>query len=93
VGSALPRAKPTGLEQSPKGEATDLIDFVLAFIFLLPFSAQKSHVKSQNHLTPSNPLTSELQVSFTPSAIIEIVGKKAESPAERSGLFPLRSRK
>jgi hypothetical protein len=81
------------LERSPKGEATDLIAFAVALIFLLPFSAQKSHVKSQNHLTPSNPSTSGLQVSFTPSAIIEIAGKKAESPAERSGLFPLRSTK
>jgi hypothetical protein len=41
-------------ERSPKGEATDSIALVLAIIFLLPFSAQKSHVKPQNHLTPSN---------------------------------------
>jgi hypothetical protein len=40
--------------RGPKGEATDYIALVRAVIFLLPFSAQKSDVKLQNHLTPSN---------------------------------------
>jgi hypothetical protein len=39
-------------ERSPKSEATDLTAFVVAVNFLLAFSAQKSHVKPQNHLIP-----------------------------------------
>jgi hypothetical protein len=40
-----------GLERSPKGEATDFIAVAFVVDFLLPFSAQKSHVKPENHLT------------------------------------------
>jgi hypothetical protein len=35
-------------------ETTDSITVVIIANFLLPFSAQKSHVKSQNHLNPTN---------------------------------------
>jgi hypothetical protein len=42
-------------------EATDSIAFVFALNFLLPFSAQKSHVKSQNHLNPYQAITSTWQ--------------------------------
>ena len=35
----------------PEGEATDFVAFAPAVVFLLPFLAQKSHVKSKNHLT------------------------------------------
>jgi hypothetical protein len=83
--SAMPRttgakAKPLCRrpERRPKGEVTDLIAFVFAFLAVSPkksalsaseweicfcllwlqlffaFLAQKSHVKSQNRLTPSN---------------------------------------
>jgi len=40
-------------ERSPKGEATENIAFALP-LFFFAFSAQKSNVKPQNHLTRSN---------------------------------------
>ena len=49
----LPRNGCRRLELGPKGEATDHRLCFLRSIFL-PISAQKSHVKPQNHLTPSN---------------------------------------
>jgi hypothetical protein len=51
------------------------------------FSAQKSHVKPLNHLTPYSAITSAWHVSSTPTAIIEREGKKAESPAKSLGFF------
>jgi hypothetical protein len=41
-------------EVKPEGEAADFIAFALASIFLLLFSAQKSHVKPRNDLTQTN---------------------------------------
>ncbi len=41
-------------------------------INLLPFSAQKSHVKSQNDLTPTNKTRSNLKLSYLQSAILNI---------------------
>jgi hypothetical protein len=63
----LPKTRP---EQ--KGEATQSIAVVPAVIFLLPFSAQKSHVKSQNRLTNYNPTTSAWHFSFTQTATLDI---------------------
>jgi hypothetical protein len=65
----LPLPKP---EQSLKGEATDFIAFAFARIFLLPFSAQKSRVKFQNHLNHYRPTTSAWHFSFIQSAILDI---------------------
>jgi hypothetical protein len=67
--------------RGPKGEATDSIALVHAGIFLLPFSAQKSHVKPQNHLTPSNKRKSSLKFSYPQTAILKIVEKNKASPA------------
>ena len=44
-------------------EASDSIAFATALIFFSTFSAQKSHVKSQNHLTHSNEITLRLKFS------------------------------
>jgi hypothetical protein len=68
------------LERSPRGKATDFIAFASAYIFLLPFLAQKSHVKSQNHLTHSNETRSSLHFSSTQSAILKIVEKNKQAP-------------
>jgi hypothetical protein len=43
------------VKQSPKGEATDLLHLFLLLLFLLLFSAQKSHVKPPTHILPENP--------------------------------------
>jgi hypothetical protein len=65
--TALPKAG-----ANPKLKATDFIAFALVVIFLLLFSAQKSHVKSPNHLTQTNETRSSWHVSFTPTAIMNI---------------------
>jgi hypothetical protein len=44
--------------QIQKGEATQSIVLTHAIIFFSAFSAQKSHVKSQNHLNHYHPTTS-----------------------------------
>jgi hypothetical protein len=62
------------------GEATDSIALILALIFLLSFSAQKSHVKSQNHLNPSNKRKSTLKFSYPQTAIIKTVEKNKLAP-------------
>jgi hypothetical protein len=62
-------------------EATESIAFISAAIFLLPFSAQKSHVKPQNHLNPTNKTRSSWHVSYVSSAILKTVEKKQASPA------------
>jgi hypothetical protein len=64
-------------ERSPKGEATDSIAVAVAVVFLLPFSAQKSHVKSKNNLTPTNKRKSSLKFSYTQFAILNIDKKQA----------------
>jgi hypothetical protein len=43
-----------GQSEARRGEATDLIAFAVAVVFLFPFSAQKSHVKPSKHLNYSN---------------------------------------
>jgi len=40
--------------ERPKGEAADFIAFIFVAYFFPSFLAQKSHVKSQNHLSHSN---------------------------------------
>jgi hypothetical protein len=76
------------LEQSPEGEATDFIAFAFVSVFLFVFSAQKSHVKPQNHLTPSNKRKSSLKFSYPQTAILKIVEKKQSKP--RRDINPLR---
>jgi hypothetical protein len=58
-------------ERSPKGEATDLIAVAFAFVFLSAFSAQKTHVKPQNHLNLTNKTRSSWHVSYSQSAILK----------------------
>jgi hypothetical protein len=65
--TALPKAG-----ASPKGETTDSIAVVVALNFLFSFSAQKSHVKPQNHLNPYHPTTSTWHFSYTQPAILDI---------------------
>jgi hypothetical protein len=77
------------LERSPTGEASDLIAFAFAINFLLPFSAQKSHVKHQNPLTPYNPSTPAWHFGYLQPAILDIYRQKQASPGHKSGLTPL----
>jgi hypothetical protein len=62
--------RPAPLE--PAGEATDSIAVVLARLFFSSFSAQKTHVKSQNHLTNCHTTTSALQISYPQPSIMNI---------------------
>jgi hypothetical protein len=39
---------------------------------IFAFSAQKTHVKPQNHLTHYQPTTSAWRISYTPTAILDI---------------------
>ena len=58
-------------ERSPKGEATYLF---------FAFSAQKSHVKSQNQPTPYARTTSAWRISSTQLAIMNIDPKNRQAP-------------
>ena len=63
--------------------------FVLLFVAFVIFSsktAQKSHVKSQNHLTPSHPITSTVKFSYLHSAILKTVEKNKKAPQGHSSL-------
>jgi hypothetical protein len=57
---------------SPKREAPDFIAFAFALIFLFAFSAQKIHVKPQNHLNHTNETRSGWHFSYTKLAILDI---------------------
>ena len=59
-------------ERSPKGEATDLIAFVLCLYFVSAFLAQKSHVKPLDRLNHTNKTRSTWQVSYRQPAIMNI---------------------
>jgi hypothetical protein len=50
-------------------------------------TAQKSHVKPQNHLTQTNETRLTLHVSPVQSAIIKTVRKKEREPRQMPGLF------
>jgi hypothetical protein len=69
-------------ERSPQGEATDFIAVAVTIIFLLPFSAQKSHVKPLNPLTNYPSTTSAWHFSYTPTAILDIDQKNKQAPRE-----------
>jgi hypothetical protein len=64
------------LARTPHGEATDLIDFAGVIVFLLAFSAQKTHVKSPTHLTLAQSITSAWHVSSTQLDILDIDRKR-----------------
>jgi hypothetical protein len=70
--TTLPKTRGVTLKRGPKGEAAHSITFVVGVIFLLSFSAKKSHVKPRNHLTPYHPTTSEWHFSYVPNAILDI---------------------
>jgi hypothetical protein len=59
-------------ERSPKGEATQSIAFAVAVVFSSAISAQKSHVKPQNHLTHYPTATSAWHVSYPQTVILDI---------------------
>jgi hypothetical protein len=61
-----------------QGEITESIAFALALTFLLPFSAQKSHVKPKNHLSQYRTTTSEWHFSYAQTAILDIEIKTGE---------------
>jgi hypothetical protein len=89
--SYSPNPKATSAEglplyESTPGEAADLIAFAVVFKLFFAFLTQKSHVKSQNHLTNSTPTTSIWHFSYTQPAIIKLEIKKA--PGQNRG-FPL----
>jgi hypothetical protein len=73
VASPLPKSRVTDvclvLVGGCNAEAIDLS--LIAFDFFSMFSAQKSHVKPQNHLTYSNKRKSSWHVSSPQSAIIK----------------------
>jgi hypothetical protein len=77
----------------PPPEAPDLIAFTVTLIFLSPFSAQKTHVKPKNPITPYTPTTSIWRISSIQLAIIEIGIKKKTRPSRvsllRKGIAPL----
>jgi large-conductance mechanosensitive channel len=56
----------------PEGEAIDFIAIAVAVVFLLPYSAQKSHVKSKKHLTHCHTTTSAWHFSYPQPAILDI---------------------
>jgi hypothetical protein len=58
---------------------------IIAFIFLLPFSAQNSHVKPLNHLTHYHPTTSAWHFSYAQPAILDIETKTREAPGNLRG--------
>jgi hypothetical protein len=64
-------------------QTSDSIVFDPAQIFFLAFSAQKSHVKPQNHLSPHSPTTSAWHFSYAQPDIIETGIKK--SPGQSRG--------
>jgi hypothetical protein len=51
------------LERGPQGEATESIAFAVACFYFPSFSAPKSHVKPQNHLTHYQPTISKWHFS------------------------------
>ena len=70
-----------------KPEAPDSIAVAFAVIYFFAFSAQKSHVKSQNHLNQTNNKRSKMEKSSTPTAMLKTIEKKQQSPR---GTAPLR---
>jgi hypothetical protein len=67
-----PAAKRPTASAEGRSEATDSIAFAFAVVFLSSFSAQKSHVKPQNHLTNTNKTTSTWRISSLQPAILDI---------------------
>jgi hypothetical protein len=56
------------------------------------FSAQKSHVKSKNHLNPTNQTRSQMKKTYSKTAILKTVEKTNKSTEGREvpqGLTPL----
>jgi hypothetical protein len=62
------------------GEATHSIGLAAAVIFLLPFSAQKTHVKPPNHITQYQTTTSEWHFSLTQFDVLNIEIKTSKAP-------------
>ncbi len=58
--------------QARMEKVTHSIAVAVAVIFLLSFSAQKSHVKPSNHLTHYQPTTSVWHFSYSQPAILDI---------------------
>jgi hypothetical protein len=56
-------------------ETTHSIAFPIAAIYFSQFSSAKSHVKSQNRLTPTNKIRSSWHFSYAPTAILKTVEK------------------
>jgi hypothetical protein len=71
---------------------TGFIAFAGAVVFLLPFSAQKTHVKPQNHLTLLQTATSAWHFSSTQPDILDIDRKKETAPETRQGANLLKIR-
>jgi hypothetical protein len=69
------------IQTNQRGETPHSIAIIPAANFLLPFSAQKSHVKSQNGLNCTNETRSSWHFSYAPPAILKIVEKNETSPA------------
>jgi hypothetical protein len=67
-------------ERSSKAKATHSIAIVPAIIFLLPNSAQKTHVKPQNQLNATNKTRSSWHFSSTQSDILNIDQKNKQAP-------------
>jgi hypothetical protein len=70
-------------ETKAKGEATHSIAVAGCCNFISLFSAQKSHIKPQSRLTPTNKIRSSLQISYLQSAILNIEIRNKQAPETR----------
>src|ERR1700748_2817293 len=74
----MPQAKIK--RQASVAEAIDFIAFPIFLTFLLPISAQKSHVKPPSQVNPYKSTTSAWRIRYTQSAIMHIEIKKSGKP-------------
>jgi hypothetical protein len=77
------------LKAGRKPEATHSIALAAAIIFLLPFSAQKSHVKPGNHLTPFPTNKICVACQLRPIRYTGYIDQKQASPGHPPGLTRL----
>jgi hypothetical protein len=68
-----------------KPEVTDSIAVDVVEIYFFAFSAQKSHVKSQNYLNPTNNRRFRMEKRSVPTAMLKTVEKKQnQAPEEQA---------
>jgi hypothetical protein len=70
--SQVPHPLLLKLTTAPSRQPLELSDVLTLAIFLSAFSAQKTHVKPQNHLTHYSPITYAWHFSYIPDSIMNI---------------------